>query len=134
MKEEYTPQFDYEEKEIVNKESIDKSANKKDKFQLKNLIWEIPSVILILIFILFFVAGSVLNLIGFFQTLLQVIKNIGNGNLILGICLLPFSVWGIIQLVRGFFALCETEKISSVLGAGITLLGFAALFISISNL
>lgn len=103
---------------------------KKDKFRLKNLVWIIPFAILLLIIIV----ANVLGLIDVFSGFVKIAKNIGNGNLILGICLLPFAIWGGIQIFRGFCEMGDTGKIDSAWQMISTILGFVALFISIKNL
>ena len=102
----------------------------KNNFKLKNLIWIIPFVILILII----VAVNVGGIIDVFSGFIKTAKNIGNGNLILGLCLLPFAIWGAVQIFRGFCEMGDAGKIDSAWQMISTILGFVALFISIKNI
>lgn len=111
---------------------------------MKNFFSYIWWIILVIICLVFFSLGIFSMLSG----VLNIIINIGGGSWLKGLIFLPFATIGIIQVIRGFFAVIEKDfpneisydslslknKIFAMLYWIITVLSYAVLFIVIQNL
>jgi len=110
----------------------------------KNFWWIFLAIIMIIIVIGCIVVGAY----DFIQDVWYFIINIGGGSWVKGLIFFPFCIMGIIQVVRGFFAIIQKDlpedipyiklpwkqKALSYLYWISTILGYAILFISIQNI
>ncbi len=98
---------------------------------MKNILSKLMWVI-----ILFFCLALMLFALGveFYEILgycVNFIKIVGKGSLIIGIVILPLSIYGAIQIFRGFCALCDQDKISSHWNFILTIISILTLLFAI---
>ncbi len=72
--------------------------------------------------------------IDFLKNFIDTSKIIGDGNILIGIIILPLAIWGGIQMFRGFCEMCDSRKIDSALSFIFTILGYIALFYILTQL
>ena len=62
------------------------------------------------VFIVIVIAYCGVGILGLLRTVYQVIQIAGGGSFVLGIFIIPFFIFGAIQIFRGFFALAEADE------------------------
>lgn len=113
--------------EEVNKDIPSINDNKYSLKDMGWILWGIISVIIILIFV-------IIGMARYFSNFINMAENISNGNIIVGIILLPLAIWGGIQMFRGFCEMCDNGKINSSLSFISTIAGYIALFYALTRI
>lgn len=98
---------------------------------MKNILSKIGLALIVIFGLVAMLYSAGVGLYKFFDVCIKFIKNVGNGSWVVGIILLPLSVYGAIQIIRGFCSLCDEGKINSTWNVILTIASILALFFAV---
>lgn len=116
-----------ERKRLLSPDENSQNIKNKIKSILKDVLYAILFIFCILLIL--FSTGVELYKIGGYCK--DFIITVGNGSWVVGIILLPLSVYGAIQIVRGFCSLCDEGKINSTWNFILSIASIIALFFTV---
>lgn len=100
---------------------------------MKVILSKILQTLIFIICITLMILATGIQFYEIFRHCAKFVKIIGNGSWITGVILLPLSIYGVIQIVKGFCSLCDEGKINSTWNCILTIASIIALFFAVSR-
>lgn len=118
--------------ELAQRLRAERMENKHKKIKAKELLSKILISLLIMLLIALIIFATGIQFYEIFKYCARFVKIVGNGSWVIGVILLPLSIYGAIQIFKGFCSLCDQE-INSIWNCILTIASIIALFFAVSR-